>query len=353
MQELEVVRAALLTSFGASIGTDTGQVSVVAMEEGWGAAAGPLLDGLFAHALFSPHIIIRAGSSLVGQSVVKHELVHHLSHFIRPREPAWLAEGLAMYFETLELAADKQLVTVGRPPPGVAASLRSGGIMSVNQLRAGAAIHDSESGFYPSAWLLVHYLMNHRSEALRAYQNALADTANESEAWDEAFASLTPAELDGQLRGYLDGGRYYVYNFPFSPRKARFTDARALTVHDGRATRALVYSVMSGYAKKTPDVLSRTSAELEMCARQETDEVIARDRGHPLALAVKAWELGDQIEASAAQNSTMANPSNWMAWWLLATTLRAHGINDDRFGQAAEKARALSQGNRAVRLDGR
>ena len=358
LEELESVRAALLTSFGAEPGINTGQVAVVALDEGWGAAAGPMLNGVYGQALFTPHIAIRAGSGLVGQPLVKHELVHQLSGALRPREPAWLAEGLAMYFQTLEISAESRLVTVGRPEAPVVSLLHHQGFMSVGQLRAGTAVHDSRSGFYPSAWLVVHYLMNHRRGELRAYQNTLqpsasdqaSDNDRESQAWQAAFGDLTSAQLDRQLRAYVDGGKYYVYRFSFAPPRPRITGARTLTPADAHATRALIYASMKQVATSSNDVMSRSGPELETCARQELDEVFRHDPDHTMALAVKAWELGDRLELSQVQSSANKNAGDWMAWWLLASTLQAHRVDDDRLAQAAQRARELAAGNRAIAL---
>jgi hypothetical protein len=171
LEELETMRAALLNSFRAPADIDTGQVAVVALGEGWGTLAGPLIDGVFSRPVFTPTVAIRAGSSVVGQTVVTHELVHFLDHHVHPAEPAWVGEGLATYFETLEITGPSgaRQATVGRPEPGLVAAVQRGHLMSVADLRAGTAAHDSRSPFYPSAWLAIHYLMNHRPEALRSY----------------------------------------------------------------------------------------------------------------------------------------------------------------------------------------
>jgi hypothetical protein len=348
--ELETARAALLTTFGAPTDTATGQVSVLVLDDGWGVAAGSRWPGFFTRALFTPYIMIQAGSGLAGQTVVKHELVHQLSHFVRPREPAWLAEGLAGYFETMEIADDKRMVTVGRPWPRVVSKMQGIGMLSVDELRAGAAVHDPRSVFYPSAWLMVHYLMNHRREGLRSYQRELGHSANESHAWAVGFGDLTPEQLDFQLRRYVDGGRYFVFNYPLAPLETRITDSRPLTVADAGATRALLYALMSKAATGAADFMPRSREELELCARQELAEVARSDAEHTQALAVKAWELGDQIELGAAQRGVERNPQDWMAWWLLATTLHAQRITDDRFIQAVDKANALVAGNPAIEL---
>jgi hypothetical protein len=346
LKEIETVRAALLTSFRVSPDTNTGQLSVVALDAGWGAAAGPLVPGIFFRALYTPQIAMRAGSSLIGQSVVKHELVHHLSRFVRPSEAPWLSKGLAMYFETMEISDDRRLVTVGRPEPSNVYWIQHHGFNPVEELLAATDLRDDAFFSYPSAWLLVHYLMNHRTEAFRSYQHALATNASESQAWAAGFGDLTPARLDAELREYVDGGKYAVYKFPFVAPNIHVVSARSLPPADAHATRALIYVVMS--QRSNTDMLPRNSDELRVCARQELDAAFADDAENTLGLAIMTWGLAEAVDVMRAERSASKNPTDWMAWWLLAATLRQHGIDDDRVAAAEEKAVDLAAANPAI-----
>ena len=348
LNELEMFRAALLTSFRVSPATHTGQVSVVVLDTGWGAAAGPLFDGIFSQELFAPQISMRAGSQLQGQTVVKHELVHHLSRTVRPADPPWLAEGLAMYFETLEISDDHRQVTVGRPEPKIVSLVQRLGVLTVDEMFSATDVHDAGGFFYRSSWLLVHYLMNHRGEAFRSYQKSLAASVGGPQAWGQSFGDLTPALLDGHLQSYIDGGQYYLYVFPFEPPQVHITGNRALTQADAHAMRAMIYTVMSRLTK--PDMLPRTNEELRTCACQELDSVFQTDADHTLGLAVKTWELGEEIDVARAERSVDRAPSDWLAWWLLAATLRRHGLDDQRAAAAEEKAADLAAGNPAIEL---
>jgi len=348
LNKLEMFRAALLTSFRVSPAARTGQVSVVVLDAGWGAAAGPLVDGVFSRDLFTPQIAMRADSNLLGQLVVKHELVHYLSRYVRPSDPPWLAEGLAMYFQTLEISDDHRLVTVGRPEPKIVSLVQRIGILSIDEMFAGTDVHDSRGFFYRSAWLLVHYLMNHRGEAFRSYQRVLAASMNEAQAWTASLGDLTPAQLDAQLQEYVDGGEYYLYKFPFQPPPVQITGERALKPADAHALRALIYAVMSRHTNT--DMLPRTSEELKTCACQELAWAFRDDADHALGLAVKTWELGQEIEVARAQRSAERAPADWMAWWLLAATLRRHGTDDQRADAAEDKAVTLVAGNPAIDL---
>jgi hypothetical protein len=190
--------------------------------------------------------------------------------------------------------------------------------------------------------------MNHRGEAFRSYQKALAASMSAPQAWASSFGDLTPTQLDGQLQSYIDGGQYYLYVFPFEPPRVQVTGSRALTPADGHAMRALIYAMMSRWTK--PDVLPRTNAELRICACQELASVFQIDADHTLGLAVKTWELGEEIDVARAQRSADRAPDDWMAWWLLAATLRRHGLDDQRAAAAEEKAAGLAAGNSAIEL---
>ena len=348
LEELEMFRAALLTTFRAPPTTPTGQVPVVVLDAGWGAVGGPLLHGIFARMLFTQQIAMRASSKLLTQIVVKHELVHYLGSFVRPSDPRWLAEGLAKYFETLDISDDYRLVTVGRPDPQDVKLLQRWGIISVGDMLSGNDYANRPILFQSSAWLLVHYLMNHRHEAFRSYLKALVTSINGTQAWTASFGDLTPEQLDDELKHYFDGGQYYVYKFPFLPPQVQITEDRALTPADAHATRALLYAAVSRRIRS--DLLPNTSDDLRACAHQELALAFRDDAQHTLGLAVKTWELGEEIEVAHAQKSADRAATDWMAWWLLATTLRRHGIDDQRAVMAEQRAASLAAGNPAIEL---
>ena len=171
---------------------------------------------------------------------------------------------------------------------------------------------------------------------------------SESQAWAASFRDLTPSQLDEQLRDYVETGKYSIYEFPFEPQQMQITGERALTPADAHATRALIYAVLS--RRPNTDMLPRTSKELKICACQELVWSFQDDADNTLGLAVKAWELGEEIEVAQAQRSADHAPADWMAWWLLAATLRRHGIDDQREAAAEEKAVDLAVGNPAIHL---
>src|SRR6185295_12340490 len=91
-------------------------------------------SGFFAASLYQPFIALRAGGSDQTRLTIRHELAHHLSRFFIPRQPSWLAEGLASFFETLAYDRDRGEILIGLPSPQRLAVLRGGGASVVPTL---------------------------------------------------------------------------------------------------------------------------------------------------------------------------------------------------------------------------
>ena len=115
LTDLEQLQAALLTVFGVPPDLDTGRLPVVVVDRGWTDFSPRQVEGFFTQALFQPLVVMVAGGELHRQELIKHELVHYLSHMVMERQPRWLAEGLATYYATIEYDEDAGRITVGRP----------------------------------------------------------------------------------------------------------------------------------------------------------------------------------------------------------------------------------------------
>ena len=123
LADLEQLRAALLTVFGATPDVDIGRLPVVVVDRGWTDFA-PRAGRRLLHARPVSAADRHGGGRRArsGSDVIKHELVHYLSAQDRgPTQPPWFAEGLATYYQTIEYDADAGRVTVGRPPTELAA----------------------------------------------------------------------------------------------------------------------------------------------------------------------------------------------------------------------------------------
>ena len=347
LRELEDLRAALLTCFRARVDLPTGRVPVIAVREGWGDFADDGLGGFFTNALFSPLVVLRAGDSIGRQEAIKHELVHYLSQKVIPTQPPWFAEGLADYFRTIEYDPDEHRITVGRPPADLLRVVRQGGLLDVADMLATTSIHSDDRGlFYPSAWFMVHYLMNHRAAALAAYGHALLRSSAQA-AWAEAFAGLSAKQLDLELGRYLDGGQYALLIYRFDPPATPIIEERTLTDADVHATRALLLALASRVSAMQTDSDARDAAKMR--ARLEIAEAFRQEPAHLLAQGIEHWMLGARTHLDEARAATKSNPTHWMAWALLVEALQEHHIDEGRT-EAFGKTLDLADADPAVNL---
>ena len=240
LSALEQFQAALLTVFRAPPDLPTGALPVLVVRNGWTDFADRQIEGWFTTALFQRLIVMQATQGLGGQETIKHELVHYLTAKVIPGQPPWLAEGLATYFQTLEVNAENSQVTVGRPPADLLRVVQGTSLMSVPEMMAAKQVPSERSLFYASTWATVHFLMNHHLDEFRAYEAALRDKVAPAEAWTKAFGALTPAALEAEIRAYLDGGQYALLIFPFVPAPGKAVPQRMLSDAEVHATRALL-----------------------------------------------------------------------------------------------------------------
>jgi tetratricopeptide (TPR) repeat protein len=206
---------------------------------------------------------------------------------------------------------------------------------------------DDRDAFYPTSWLAVHYLMNHRHAAFLAYELALARRPPDPEAWAHAFPDLPPEKLDDELASYVDGGQYELLVYPFKPPATRIVAERTLDDADTHATRALLIAASSHQPGLHRSQLP--AAELRARAEREAGEALRLTPGHLLAQAVRSWQLADPVDLDAARATARAHPDEWMAWLLVAKGLGERGSNDG-LQEALQRALALAASDPAVTL---
>jgi tetratricopeptide (TPR) repeat protein len=142
-----------------------------------------------------------------------HEYVHFLldTNIGRSDLPPWLGEGLAEYFETLQIL-DDQRVSLGAPPSGHLNLLRKSELIPLSDFFStdNSALHrsgdESRSLFYAQAWAVTHYLFHanknggiHLDEVLTTLKGA----AGFENTADRFFGSDN-SELARVLREYVN-----------------------------------------------------------------------------------------------------------------------------------------------------
>jgi hypothetical protein len=344
---LEELRAALVASIAARPDLPTGQLPVVALDRGWNEVAAEDVEGFFLPSvIFRPLVVMKAGSELSDEVVIKHELVHFYSRKVIPHQPRWLAEGLATYFQTIEYDSAAGRITVGKPPSDLLAVASRRALVDARRLFAATEIpEDDRNAFYPTAWLAVHYLMNHHHAAFIDYEVALARQPPDPDAWAHAFPDLPPDKLDDELARYVDGGQYELLMYPFKPSAPRVVAERTLDDADAHATRALLVAASSLHPGLHWGQVSR--AEMRARAEHEAGETLRAAPDHLLAQAVQTFLLGDPARLETARAATRAHPNDWMAWLLVAGALKQ---GDADLQQALERAVVLAGRDPTVTL---
>jgi len=166
------------------------------------------IDGYFAAHLDGNYIAMDSSTER-STDIAYHEYLHQYMKANFPAVPLWLNEGMACFFQTMQL--DGQEIVLGRPPEGYLHSLATQGILPVARILA--VSHQSPEytavperrKFYASAWLLIDYLMT-GGDVKRAQLGQYLDLIRSGHPPEACFRlafDRGPELLDQELRGYL------------------------------------------------------------------------------------------------------------------------------------------------------
>ncbi|MGE3473784.1 MAG: DUF1570 domain-containing protein, partial [Vicinamibacterales bacterium] len=157
------------------------------------------------------YITMLGGLDGADHSVALHEYVHLVINRTLGEVPAWLGEGLAEFYSTVDLADGGRAVRVGDVPPHHVNTLRRGQ-MPVSQLvavtRESPDYNERERStvFYAESWALVHYLQLGNDRAYTAafprFVEALAAGTPFTRACQDILG-VAPDTLDAQIRRYV------------------------------------------------------------------------------------------------------------------------------------------------------
>jgi hypothetical protein len=274
--------------------------------------------------------------------VLYHEAVHWYLSAAGNELPLWYQEGLADTFSTFEIAGDQG--RWGDAVPEHVRYLRTAGLEPLATfLRTSQdeALHGS-TGYYPQAWLLVHYLMFGPDRAdrgkletfLRLEQSADVDTAFRT-AFGESYDELT-----ARLQGYLDAGSYTPVLSDLTLRK------HAMTVHAAPAAAVQIALTRLALAGDN-DALARkhalAAADLEPDAAAPFELLgLLADRAHDATL------LAVNADKAIALGSRDANIYAIKAFQIMEAKHRAGAIDAMLPADAARTAADLF--DRAIEL---
>lgn len=253
----------------------------------------------------------------IGDDFVLHEYVHHfMMQYHKAAYPAWLVEGYAEYYATVDLAPKK--ITIGNVNPGRAREITSPAWLGMDKVLAGrpSDLSTSDKGaFYAQSWLLTHYIMSDagRRAKLNVYLGEWRKTGDSVAAWQTAFG-----EDPQQLRKSLDRYRSKPLMGSVLTRKGPPEAAMTITrlsdgaddvlleglqlqrpVRKGDET-ALLERVRAVYVRRPADRYARIAA-----ARAET-RFGDRDAGEAILKTMIADDAKDQEALRVLAESYMA-----------------------------------------------
>ena len=246
--------------------------------------------------------------------IVAHELTHAISLNAIQHQPRWFGEGLATYFETIAFYDQQQSVDVGNPPDQIRHVLAARGLLSAATLFTCKRCQE-DSAFYASSWVLIAYLRSTHGKEFDAYLRALAELQPD-DAWHQVFPTLTPAQLDQDVRVWLTSGGLHVSHYTLEATVWSVSE-RTLTDADVYAVRALLGSLR----RSTRDeALANVAAALAL----DPTNVMAAGVGYDLRRT--------KMPAEMARKLVTAHPEDWLAWAALQAALP----DGDPEGDAAE-----------------
>lgn len=158
-------------------------------------------------------------------AIVYHEYTHMLLRNAVRAPSAWLGEGLAEYYGSYELEPGGRVAVIGKPVADHVLRLRDS-YMPLAELIAvdrSSPLYNEGSRrsiFYAESWALTDYAMTQMADgraALNRYAAAIAEGQAPADAFRSAFGA-TPAELDKQLRAFVQQRRFDATRFEFKER---------------------------------------------------------------------------------------------------------------------------------------
>jgi hypothetical protein len=232
------------------------------------------------------------------RDVLYHEAVHWYLSGTGADLPLWYQEGIADALSTFRIEDGKG--RWGDLVPEHVKYLRTAGLEPLGDfLRTSQdeALHGA-SGYYPQAWLLVHYLMFGPDRAGRSQLETflrLERTTDLDAAFGAAFGRSYD-ELTGTLQAYLDAGKFTPALSDLDPRHREMTVRRAAPAEVGIALARLAVAGDNDDLART-QAAAAAAADPKIAAPFDLLALLA-DRAHDTAAltanADKAIALGSR-----------------------------------------------------------
>jgi hypothetical protein len=241
-----------------------------------------------------------------------HELAHLMTESLDVDIPRWLHEGLAAYYEAMQVDAQSSLVRIGDLTDRRRRSLQQHPALALRDLfgwEAPRAELESYSIYTSNSLLLTHYLVTEQGPRFRQLQERLLGGVPWPTAWEQLFGPPQAIRLEAALTAYRQRP-FAVRRVPVAFPPLAPVRAAPLTFADVRAVRALLYRRTVG---------PMPAAEREHRARIELGSSFGLDPLNARALEF-GWTLLPPEEAGVRARTTwQARPWEWRAAVLAAS----------------------------------
>jgi hypothetical protein len=292
--------------------------------------------------------ILMAADDVDHKHVANHEMAHVFSFEVVAHQPAWLAEGIAQYFDTFDVSSGRADVTIGIPRGDHLRFLASRYPLPAADLFS-CKVGCGDDQFYATSWAVFSLLVDHHHAQLTRFLQRLDELWDSSDdapwyrpmaalpkaererkieqrrerrrswaarAWREAFPDLPPDKLDRELLDWLVAGKLRLPHIPVTVGDVRVTE-RKLDEADVLAARSWLGFMF------TDDMAA---------ARRDASEALALDRTHVLARLIMT-ALVHTITPDDARATAAAHPDDWRALRLVVLALSGTREGDEALGR--------------------
>ncbi len=339
--ELEQLRSALLIAWGGR--TDLpGQVEVIVVRDATTLkefTRGMPMEAFMDSSGRTPLLVMTGSSEYVVElpetrQVQAHELAHHISRFVMVRQPRWLSEGLATWFQNVRFSPLWKQATFQGFHEEHYRYLEEHGLLSLKQLWAwDEQPHLSASEalpYYASSWLWVMYLLDRHPERFQDFQERLERAEEPHQAWEATFQGVEGLEEDAQR---YEPSREHQLTVKLPDLQHREFEVRTLDCAEIHAMRARLFLRSPGYHPL------RLRLRL---AIHEVEEALREDPTNVSAVLLQATLTPEpERRLAVARALVQAQPESGPAWSLLGQTLQEVGAPVAEQEQALRRALAL------------
>lgn len=174
-------------------------------------------------------------------AMLLHEYIHTITNNLVGNLPAWLDEGLAEFYSTVEITDGDQRVQLGNAIEAHVRTLREQQLMPLAHLFAidhGSPEYsegEKRGLFYAQSWALVHYLMlgskGTRYPQLMEFMRLLRTGQPTNECFRQAFQTDL-VTLEEELRNYLGRDRFETASQNLPEKIAFATEMQSATISE-------------------------------------------------------------------------------------------------------------------------